>query len=181
MLSVPLPGSSRHWRQNWCLSCWPRVAANSPCGHGARCIWPGEVDRCRLGRMVSWHRRPQLLFRFQLFKVLVMALVIYPLTVSYGIVGTSVAVTISAVAVQIVVLATAVRTLDRHWSVIPRTLEVPFAGTDSWSARLFSCERSFSWSRPRPLSFCCCCVDCRFIAGSCYWSTESGSVISCAV
>jgi len=73
--------------------------------------------------------RPQALFRLQLLKVLVMVLVIYPLTVSYGIVGTSVAVTISAVAVQIAGLATAARTLGHHWSAIPRTLEVPFAGT----------------------------------------------------
>lgn len=82
--------------------------------------------------------KPQLVLYVTLVKLCVMALVIYPLTLHYGIFGTSLAVTLSAVAVQMVVMPTAAKLIQCRLSTLLRTLLHPFCGAGIMIAMLFS-------------------------------------------
>jgi lipopolysaccharide exporter len=81
--------------------------------------------------------RPRVLFHFTLFKLAVMVSIIYPLTINLGIFGTSIATTVSAIAVALVVMPTVAKALKTDLATLLKPLAGPSLSTTVMMAALY--------------------------------------------
>lgn len=91
--------------------------------------------------------KPHLALYLNVAKLVTMAVFLYPLTRHYGILGTSIAVTISAVVVAVAVLPTAARLMQCRLTLLLGELRTPFAGTMLMVVGLFLVKRLFTPDR----------------------------------
>lgn len=89
--------------------------------------------------------KPKLLFYLNLTKLIAMAAGIVPLTAQYGFLGTSVAVTISAIVVQSAVVLVVSRQLGMPILDMIRQVSAPLFGTACMMASVWALKEAFAW------------------------------------
>lgn len=89
--------------------------------------------------------KPNLSLRVSLVKLTTMAVCIVPLTKALGFLGTSIAVTLSAIAVQLTVIPVAARLLHMSWRRIVKPLVKPAAGSALLVLVLLLAQRAYDW------------------------------------
>jgi O-antigen/teichoic acid export membrane protein len=97
------------------------------------------------GSLILALGRPDIGLRVIVVKLIVMVLCIGPLTARYGIVGTSTAMTLSAMAVQGVVIAVTANLLRVPWSTVVQPLLKPLAGSLLMLGVLYAVQRVALW------------------------------------
>lgn len=97
------------------------------------------------GQVILAQGRPDIGFKLALLKLTVMALGIVPLTARYGFVGTALAVTLSAGAIQIAVIPTVARVLALPIRLILKQVVFPCLGTLFMVATIALLRYVFEW------------------------------------
>jgi lipopolysaccharide exporter len=100
-----------------------------------------------VGALFNAKGKPQIPFYLVIFKLILLALMIYPLTVRYGILGTSVASALVAVIISMNAMPLVARALECKISMVLRPLVGPFAATGMMVSSLLLLKLS-GWFNP---------------------------------
>lgn len=102
------------------------------------CIYGLErAINASVGPLFQATGRPQVVFYLNLFKLILLALIIYPFTIRYGIMGTSIASTLVAIIISMNATFSVAKTLQCSISSVLKPLFGPFAATGIMISSLF--------------------------------------------
>jgi len=112
------------------------------------CIYGLErAVNASVGPLFQAKGKPQIVFYLTLIKLILLALLIYPLTIRYGILGASVASSLVAILISMNAMPLVAKTLKCTVSILLKTIAGSFAATGLMVAILFLLK-SFGWFKP---------------------------------